>query len=103
MQTFDTFWIAQQLGYLKITPGPGNVPAAGFIFPNEPEAQKTDVTVPPSTSGPILTSTMDTLSSAGAGTASTVAPGQRLHSILSFIKDSLIPNLFSEEQLSLIH
>ena len=100
MQTFDTFWIAQQLGYLKITPGPGNVPAAGFIFPNELEAPKT---VPPSTSGPSLTSTMATLSSAGAGDASTVAPGQRLHSILSFIKDSLIPNLFSEEQLSLIH
>ena len=24
VQTFETYWIAQQLGYLKITPGPGN-------------------------------------------------------------------------------
>ena len=24
VQTFETYWIAQQLGYLKITPGTGN-------------------------------------------------------------------------------
>ena len=44
VQTFETYWIAQQLGYLKITPGPGN----GL-----------ETIAPPFTTSPRFTSSME--------------------------------------------
>ena len=87
VQTFDTFWIAQQLGYLKITPG--TVPEGA-----------TSATFPPSTSRPVLTSTIGapqtTQSSAPLLATSTVASGQRFFPFFPLKNTIHFPEIFKQ-------
>ena len=46
VQTFETYWIAQQLGYLKITPGPGNGLGTFTTSPSLTSSMETSQTTP---------------------------------------------------------
>ena len=74
VQTYDTFWLTQQLGYLKINPGPGSTPGnedngnQGEIpCYTSTTAEATSASVPPYTT---FTSPQSTLFSGTTGSTS---------------------------------